>query len=110
MIRNDFYTPEVQGAYELHDLGSKNGSFVNGNRAGVTPLKDGDQVQVGSTTVLMFALRSELEELRSRLAAGRRVFAAGPAGDIVAVAPGRRPQRPGPASSALVVWRPQTHL
>jgi MerR family transcriptional regulator/heat shock protein HspR len=55
-------------------------------------------------------LRGQLDELRSRLAAGRRVFAAGPAGDIVAVAPGRRPQRPGPASSALVVWRPQPHL
>ena len=55
-------------------------------------------------------LRVEVEELRSRLSAGRRVFAAGPAGDIVAVAPGRRPARPGPASSALVVWRPRNHL
>jgi MerR family transcriptional regulator/heat shock protein HspR len=53
------------------------------------------------------ALRDELEVVRSRLSAARRVFAAGPAGDIVAVAPGRRPERMGPASSALVVWRPQ---
>src|SRR3712207_2398434 len=30
-------------------------------------------------------LRDEVEELRSRLSSGRRVFAAGPAGDIVAV-------------------------
>ena len=52
-------------------------------------------------------LRGEVEEVRSRLSSARRVFAAGPAGDIVAVAPGRRPERMGPASSALVVWRPQ---
>jgi MerR family transcriptional regulator/heat shock protein HspR len=52
-------------------------------------------------------LRGEVEELRSRLSSARRVFAAGPAGDIVAVAPGRRPERMGPASSALVVWRPE---
>ena len=54
-------------------------------------------------------LRSEVEELRERLAAGRRVFAAGRAGDIVAMPPGRRPERGGPASSALVVWRPPMH-
>ena len=54
-------------------------------------------------------LRGEVEEVRSRLSSARRVFAAGPAGDIVAVAPGRRPDRMGPASSALVVWRPQGH-
>jgi MerR family transcriptional regulator/heat shock protein HspR len=51
-------------------------------------------------------LRAQVEELSSRLAAGRRVFAAGPAGDIVAVAPGRRPRRAGPVGNALVVWRP----
>ena len=52
-------------------------------------------------------MRGEVEELRSRLSSARRVFAAGPAGDIVAVAPGRRPERTGTISSALVVWRPQ---
>jgi len=70
------------------------------------------ELQVESDTLRdeVERLRAEVEELHSRLASGRRVFAAGPAGDIVAVAPGRRPQRGGPASSALVVWRPQTHL
>ena len=53
-------------------------------------------------------LRGEVEELRSRLSSARRVFAAGPAGDIVAVAPGRRPERTAAVSSALVVWRPQS--
>jgi len=52
-------------------------------------------------------LTDELDELRARLVAGRRVFAADPAGGIVAVRPGRRPDRASPPSSALVVWRPQ---
>jgi hypothetical protein len=34
------------------------------------------------------------------------VFAADRGGDIVAVAPGRRPQRPV-TSTALVVWQPR---
>ena len=51
-------------------------------------------------------LRAELEDLRVRLATTRRVFAAGPAGDIVAMPPGRRPDRFAASSGALVVWRP----
>jgi MerR family transcriptional regulator/heat shock protein HspR len=60
------------------------------------------------------ALREETARLHRELAAthaaerGRpRVFAAGAAGDIVALAPGQRPRRPPAAGSALVVWRPQ---
>jgi MerR family transcriptional regulator, heat shock protein HspR len=52
-------------------------------------------------------LVDELDQIRDRLAAGPRVFAAGPAGDIVQMAPGRRPERFTPRSSALVVWRPR---
>ena len=55
-------------------------------------------------------LTAELDDARVRLATARRVFAAGPAGEIVAVAPGRRPSRQDAAaltSSALVVWRPE---
>lgn len=50
-------------------------------------------------------LAAELDDLRARLLAGRRVFAADAAGGIVAMAPGRRPERSS-AGSALVVWRP----
>jgi len=50
-------------------------------------------------------LSEELEDARARLSTGRRVFAADPTGGIVAVRPGRRPERVSPAS-ALVVWRP----
>jgi len=48
----------------------------------------------------------ELDAARVQLAGRRRVFAAGPAGDIVAMAPGRRPVRLPAESAALVVWRP----
>ena len=51
-------------------------------------------------------LLEELALLRARLRSGGRVFAADPGGDIVAVPPGRRPQRP-PTSTALVVWHPR---
>ena len=51
-------------------------------------------------------LNEELELARDRAATRRRVFAAGPQGDIVSLAPGRRPARLSPTSTALVVWRP----
>ncbi len=47
----------------------------------------------------------EVEDLRVALSQRRRVFAAGTAGEIVAMAPGRRPAREV-AGNALVVWRP----
>jgi MerR family transcriptional regulator/heat shock protein HspR len=50
-------------------------------------------------------VREELEDLQDRIAVRRRVFAADPAGGIVAMEPGQRPQRLSP-SGALVVWRP----
>ncbi len=61
------------------------------------------------------ALRLRLSEVTQRLSAaeaalglGGRVFAAGPAGDIVSVRPGERPRRTSlGGSQALVVWRPQ---
>lgn len=50
------------------------------------------------------ALSAELDQMR--YAAGQRVFAAGPRGDIVTMRPGQRPARPFGPSRALVVWRP----
>jgi MerR family transcriptional regulator/heat shock protein HspR len=70
------------------------------------------QVQVDTLRDQLVRMRRELEQTRAE--AGRaaerarpRVFAAGAAGDIVAVAPGERPPRPPASGSALVVWRPQ---
>lgn len=60
------------------------------------------------------ALRSrviELDEEVARLRAvaqlNQRVFAAGRAGDVVAVRAGQRPHRPDARSRALVVWSPE---
>src|SRR5262245_52492840 len=48
--------------FTLVDLGSTNGTFLNGSRVSVAELKDGDKIQVGSNTVLKFSLTDELEE------------------------------------------------
>ncbi len=54
-------------------------------------------------------LRTEIAELSRRLEqaeSGRRVFAAGRAGEVVAVPAGQRPTRAGSSSRDLMVWRP----
>jgi len=53
-------------------------------------------------------LRAQVEILRALAEPGRRVFTAGPEGDVVAVPRGQRGRRPTPAtaSGALVLWRP----
>ncbi|HYO85002.1 MAG TPA: helix-turn-helix transcriptional regulator [Dermatophilaceae bacterium] len=53
------------------------------------------------------SLSDQLQRAEAALQAGRRVFAAGLAGDVVAVPPGRRPSRSLSDSRALVVWRPR---
>ena len=64
------------------------------------------------------ALRSRVAELAAELdvirGLSRRVFAAGPTGEVVTMLSGRRPSRPAAGRSgdvegggALVVWRPQ---
>jgi two-component system, cell cycle response regulator len=53
-------TPE--GAVEVHDLGSTNGTFHKGERIDCHVLRDGDTIQIGSTTILKFSYRDALEE------------------------------------------------
>jgi adenylate cyclase len=45
----------VEGGYVLHDLGSLNGTFVNGARVGDHPLRDGDEIMMGSTRIIFRA-------------------------------------------------------
>src|SRR5215212_3958306 len=43
---------DASGQLTVEDLGSTNGTFVNGNRiTAATPLQPGDQVRVGQTTM-----------------------------------------------------------
>ena len=54
--------------YVLTDLQSTNGLFVNGKRVQRQVLREGDRIQIGSTTVLKFSYQDQLEEeLRKRL-------------------------------------------
>ena len=44
------------------DLGSTNGTFLNGERITRQALSDGDKIQVGSTTILKFTFHDSLDE------------------------------------------------
>lgn len=47
--------------FVIQDLGSTNGVFVNGIRVQRQKLRDGDRLQVGTTTILKFCMQDELE-------------------------------------------------
>lgn len=51
------------GGTTLTDLGSTNGTFVNGRRVQNHLLKDGDKVQISSTTLFKFAYQDNLENI-----------------------------------------------
>jgi len=55
-------------------------------------------------------LREQVEVLRRMAEPGRRVFAAGPSGDVVEVSRGQRAQRVRTTTGAIVLWRPTPHL
>lgn len=47
----------------LHDLGSTNGTFVNGERCETRVLQDGDKIQISSATIFKFALQDRTENI-----------------------------------------------
>jgi diguanylate cyclase (GGDEF)-like protein len=51
-----------QGELYVEDLQSANGTLVNGDRIGRAVLRDGDRIQMGSTTILKFTYADEVEE------------------------------------------------
>ena len=50
------------GGFVVVDLGSTNGTWLNGSRVQEAPLSDGDKIQIGSNTVLKFSIQDALEE------------------------------------------------
>lgn len=46
----------------VDDLGSRNGTYVNGNQIKQQVLADGDKIQVGRTTILKFTYHDEFDE------------------------------------------------
>jgi two-component system, cell cycle response regulator len=53
---------DATNAHQLVDLGSTNGTFLNGARVNVCTLQDGDKIQIGSNTILKYSLQDQLEE------------------------------------------------
>jgi diguanylate cyclase (GGDEF)-like protein len=47
---------------QIEDLGSTNGSFVNGERVDKRALQDGDKIQLGSATILKLTYQDTIEE------------------------------------------------
>lgn len=47
---------------ELEDLGSSNGTLVNGERISTSKLRDGDKIRLGETTILKFTFHDKLDE------------------------------------------------
>ncbi|MEM9073657.1 MAG: GGDEF domain-containing protein [Myxococcota bacterium] len=50
------------GRVFVEDLGSTNGTFVNGDPIEVQSLEDGDKIQIGTTTILKFSYSDDLDE------------------------------------------------
>jgi len=55
---------QSDGTYKIEDLGSRNGTFVNGERVDEAVLNFGDKISVGSRTVLLFTNRDRFEDQR----------------------------------------------
>lgn len=52
-----------RGTATLKDLGSTNGTFVNGERCETKALHDGDKIQISSATIFKFALQDHTENI-----------------------------------------------
>jgi len=50
------------GSVVIEDLNSTNGTYFNGTRINRHQLRDGDKIQIGSTTILKFSYQDTLEE------------------------------------------------
>jgi diguanylate cyclase (GGDEF)-like protein len=56
----------VNGEMTIEDLESRNGTFANGQKIARHVLRDGDKIQVGSTTILKFTYHDNLDETFQR--------------------------------------------
>jgi len=53
---------QADGTHLAEDLGSRNGTYVNGQRIEAAPLQSGDKIAVGSGTILLFTRNDRYEE------------------------------------------------
>jgi predicted component of type VI protein secretion system len=82
------------GGFTLEDLGSTNGTFVNGQRlTGARPLRPGDMVGLGETVTLAYEMSSGMVGI--------------PASDAPGMTAPSAPSQPRPASPPPYVPQPQ---
>lgn len=53
---------EEDGEYYLSDAGSTNGTYANGEKVDRYPLKEGDKIQIGASSVLKFTFHDDFDE------------------------------------------------
>lgn len=61
--RHHFRINVVEGEAVIEDIGSTNGTYVNGQRVKSQPLNDGDKIQISSSTVIKFAYGDKGERM-----------------------------------------------
>ncbi len=67
LSRSHAQVKEGADGFYLEDLGSTNGTFVNGERlTSEAKLEDGDRLQIGEKTVLRFSMHDRLEQEAAR--------------------------------------------
>jgi diguanylate cyclase (GGDEF)-like protein len=64
--RHAMFEQTVEGNVEVMDLGSRNGTFVNGDPISRVTLRDGDKIQIGGASILKFSYQDELDEACQR--------------------------------------------
>lgn len=52
-----------RGKTILRDLGSTNGTYLNGQRVAESELQDGDRIQVSSSTIMKYAYQDKIENI-----------------------------------------------
>lgn len=52
----------TEGAYQIEDLSSRNGTFVNGEAVSERLLQVGDRIQIGPRVTLLFTLKDPMED------------------------------------------------
>ena len=52
----------IDGGVAIRDLGSTNGTYCNGEPISLHHLRDGDKIQIGTTTILKFSYQDSQEE------------------------------------------------
>jgi adenylate cyclase len=87
----------VRGVYLLRDLGSLNGTYVNGERVGERTLYEGDEITMGATRIEVHVSYPREDAFHGKVTSPA---SADPSRPAPLAAPAPRPQLPKPAQTA----------